>query len=953
MRTAAKILAIAYLAYLLIVALVVTPALNLVPSWYVKKYLGRDLDIKYVLFNPFNLSLHIKEAELPEHDGERFVGLASAEINLSVEGLWQPGWVFDTVAVDQLYVHVRQLSQDTFNFSDMIPASDEASEEPGGLPGITINNFDFNSEQVIFTDETREKHYSTLLDGLAIQVVDLSTVLEEGKPYSIDARGEEGGSLHWEGLVSIPGAHSEGSLALNDWRLPKLWGFIEPWASFEVKDGTASLEGRYSVDWGDVLAYQVHEGGFRLDQVAIQPKTANMPADSSVTLASLTIGGIELDGRAQHVAVESLTVDKLAIQGWSEGSNVSLVEMFALDMPEDDATAQDTGEDATPWTAELNTVTIRDNSLLWRSEFTEPALMEVSPIEATIQQVRWPLEGDTAIRLNLTVNGEATTAVEGSLGLAEGKGTLRYQLQKLPLPWFGPNLPTALKARLTDGTLGIDGEVALAQWAPVTIEMDGAVKNFAGHIEDTESALTSWDSVRWKQLSVDLEKRSVELASLSIDNYTGRLHIHKDGSINTQSLWTEELNDRAADESAEVADGAAEEEAAEEAGAEEADTPIDEAPWAVSVPSIIVTDSEIDFMDESLPIVFRTVIGDLNGQIAGLNSDPASQAKVDIKGSVDGYAPVKLTGTAAPLREPPAIDLVLTFDGIDMALLSPYSATYAGYAIDRGLLNLHLEYALQDGHLDGNNKVLIDKMKLGEKVESDKAADIPLELALSLLTDSNGVIDLQVPVSGDVGDPSFSIGSVVMGAFFNLITKAVTAPFTLLAGLVDSEEDLQRVNFASGSATLEQAAQTKLDQLSEALSQRPGLALVITGRLQLQADRERLQKNMLKAELTEAGLSQEELDSKGPEWETAISARFQQLTPGETQLSIHEQYMQLVQGIPVADEALLTLSRDRAAAVKAYLVNTKGLDPNRAVIEQDKLDDEANLYSGVELAVDT
>ena len=151
-----------------------------------------------------------------------------------------------------------------------------------------------------------------------------------------------------------------------------------------------------------------------------------------------------------------------------------------------------------------------------------------------------------------------------------------------------------------------------------------------------------------------------------------------------------------------------------------------------------------------------------------------------MQGTVDGYAPVSLKGTAAPLSEPPAIDLALNFTGVDLALLTPYSANYAGYAIDRGLLTLKLQYKLENSRLDGNNDVMVDQLKLGEKIDSEDAVDLPLELALALLTDSNGVISMEVPVSGNVDDPQFDVSSVIFDAFLNIIVKAVTAPFSLL-----------------------------------------------------------------------------------------------------------------------------------------------------------------------------
>jgi hypothetical protein len=256
--------------------------------------------------------------------------------------------------------------------------------------------------------------------------------------------------------------------------------------------------------------------------------------------------------------------------------------------------------------------------------------------------------------------------------------------------------------------------------------------------------------------------------------------------------------------------------------------------------------------------------------------------------------------------------------------------------------------------MEGHNDIKIDQLKLGEKVDSDKAVDLPLKLALALLTDSNGVIAMQVPVSGNVDDPKFEVGSVIFNAFLNLITKAVTAPFNLLASLVNSEEDLQRITFASGSTELDDASKAKLDQLTAALNQRPELTMVITGRLNIPADSERLQKTILKQALVAAGLPQDELDSKGPQWEKAIMQRYQAL-PGSSNagqdMSSLEMYLAVVHSVELSDAQLIDLAEQRATAVKAYLVNDALLQADRAVVEKTALADEANVFSGVEMSV--
>lgn len=935
MRKVLRILAIIYASYLALALLVITPALNLLPPWLAKKYLDREYHSEFVWFNPFTLSLELYETQMPERDGERFASLERASVNLSLASLYKPGIVFDKLEVIQLFLHVVQKPDGNFNFTDLLPPEDPAAPppEPAGIPAVTIDDFHFSSEQLMYTDQTREKPYSSELNGLDLSVLGLSTVLEEGKPYSLDATGEAGGQLHWKGEVSIPRGYSKGTLALTDLHLPALWRIAEPWVAFELTQGKVSVEGQYSVDWSEAVKYQVGQGEFRLDEVAVAPKAGIDLPDTSVSLGSLRLDGIELDGPAQHVNLQSLVIKELAVNGWSEGADASLSRLFAVALPEaeeDPSAAQDSSDEGS-WTALLGSVQLADSKLRWRSEFTNPGLLEVSPLEAEASSIKWPLEGDTELSLSLSVNGEASTSVQGTLDLAQGVGKLNYELESLPIPWFNPNFPAALNVKITDGRLQVKGDITLADFAPGLISMDGSIDGFAGAMTDTEESLTSWETVRWETLRLDMNQNTIDLAKLSIDDYKGRIHINKDGSINAQNVWKQEVGDQAKEVKDDLSEG---------------------QPWQVQAPLVSITDSEIDFMDESLPINFRTVIGDINGHIKNISSEAGAKTQVDIKGSVDGYAPVTLGGTAQPLRSPPAIDLGLNFSGLDMALLSPYSGTYAGYSIEQGVLNLDLKYAMEENQLKGHNKIVIDNMKLGEKVESEDAVDLPIELALALLTDSNGIIDMDIPVSGDVDDPEFNVGSVVFGAVVNLITKVVTSPFTLLAGLVDSEEDLQRINFKSGSAEVDEISRKKLDDLNTALQQRPELGLVITGRLQLQADRERLQKNLLKAELLQDGLTQAELDSKGKEWEAAIAARYQSLTPGETELTSGEQYAALAQAMPLDDAALLELATNRAVAVKAYLVTEMGMDADRATIAKSSLDAADNLYSGAELEID-
>lgn len=931
-----RVAAIIYIIYLAVTLLVISTALNFLPHKYMHDTYGRQLETGWVLLNPFTISLDISDARLNDTNGELFVAFSNASINLSLGSMWQPGWVFDALTLQGLDLEVTRITENKYNFSDLLNSNEESattSSDGSSMPRVTVHDLTLQSDVLMIKDLARKTPYGSQWSGLQIHMLDASTVRQEGKPYTVTVEGESGGKLAWNGEISIPQGNSTGHLSVTNLYLRNLWLFAEPWLQFELKDGRLAVEGKYQINWNDALSYSVSDGQIGLSSIDILPKSLTDLPNTALSLAALDITDIAVNSATKTVALGVASVGQLAVSGWMRESGISLEQMFAVELPAS-ADSADAESDGSRWKLSVNEAKLLNSELHWRSPFTEPELLDVQQIGASIGPITWPLSGESQISVDVAMTEKAQITARGTLAMADGNAAIDYTLDALPLSWFNPNLPDALKAKVTSGTIALKGHVNLKNYTPTSITLDGSIREFSARSEDEETELTGWDLVRFQGLAADIEAHTLTLEKLAIETYTGRLHIQEDGSINASNIWKAEVGEQAQ---------------------EVTDNLTQEKPWAISLPSITITDSEIDYMDRSLPIYFRTVIGDIEGEVLNLSSRPGKSASVEIKGSVDGYAPVALTGSVAPFAEQPDLNLKLTFDGVDMAGLSPYSSTYAGYKIDRGLLALQLDYTLKNNQLQGNNSVVIDKLKLGDKIASDKAVDIPLGLALAILTDANGVIDMQVPVSGDINSPDFELSGIIFKAFINLLTKAITAPFTLLAGLVDSAQDLQFIAFGSGSVALTDTAKEKLAQLSKALDQRPNLSLVITGRLNIQADQERMQKNALDAQLLESGVSPEQIKAKGPDWENVINKKYVASFTGSSDvntLSIHEQYRLLIETFVVSDEKLIDLAEERAVTVKTYLVNESGMAASRAVIAKVSMDAKANDFSGVELGIE-
>lgn len=416
------------------------------------------------------------------------------------------------------------------------------------------------------------------------------------------------------------------------------------------------------------------------------------------------------------------------------------------------------------------------------------------------------------------------------------------------------------------------------------------------------------------QIAVDSKTKKITSSLVEVNAFRGTVSILEDGSTNFQSMFA-------------TPPGADKEKKSTEA------PPIDSAPWQIAVDKIRLDDAAFAFNDYSIKPNFKARIQEFGGDIQPVSTAQNGVTRVNLKGNVDGYAPVTLTGTVKPLANPVDLNLAFDFRGIELSSFAPYSGTYAGYRINSGLLTVSLQYALEKNRIQGRNKVVINQLALGERVNSPRLIDLPLRLALALLTDENGVIDLDVEVSGDTQNPDFSVGKIILQAFRNLIVKAVTAPFKLLANLVGGHDDFEFIAFAPGESTVNEEAQSALAKVQEALSKRPQLNLGLSG-LYSEEDRYLLKSKVLHEQLMADGLSQRDIDEKSSKFKRRIHSAYEKRWPeADEQQEMEEKYRQLVNAQANPEILLEQLRQERAMAVKLFLLQQRGMDAGKVYLD--------------------
>jgi hypothetical protein len=264
-------------------------------------------------------------------------------------------------------------------------------------------------------------------------------------------------------------------------------------------------------------------------------------------------------------------------------------------------------------------------------------------------------------------------------------------------------------------------------------------------------------------------------------------------------------------------------------------------------------DNRIRVIDRAMQPAATFALTRIEGTLAGISSRPGARADVKIGARVDDVSPVSLEGQVDPLGSDLFSDLTLKGQGIDLGPLGPYSARYLGYALDRARLDLDMHYHLENRAIEGANLLTANPFLLGAKTDSPDATHLPVRLGLALLRDRHGVIKLDVPVQGSLDDPHFRLGRVILHALVNVFAKLVTSPFTLLArAFAGHDVDLSVIDFRPGSAAIDAEAKSRLDALTKALTDRPGLTLSITGSSEASIDTDDLKRAHLEALVREA-----------------------------------------------------------------------------------------------------
>ncbi|VVQ21879.1 DUF748 domain-containing protein [Pseudomonas fluorescens] len=905
--------------------------------------------IQRIELNPFSLEVTLWGLVIGE-PGKEQIGFDRLYADLQIDSLWTKALHLANIELDKPKSEILFAKDGKLNLLGLfnVPASEPTPSDPDAKPfPLRIDNIKLAGGVVHFEDVRPSEPIEFLYDDLSFELKNLSTLPEDSADMTLVAIGPAGGRIDWSGNFSLIPFTSEGTLKVTDGKMKAFWPYVRDSVPLVLEDGVISLSSDYKLNLSKETELQLNNVAVSIAPFAIKAPDGRPLAklerldvsETSVDLAKqqVVVGKIRSNKLETWAALEAdgqLDWQKLFASQPSKPAAKAAAEPASTPAAADSPKAESTAP-SKPWQVLLKDVQLRNYTVHLADRSATPAVaLDITPLNVDLQDFDSLNGSPFKLKLDSGVGKQGKITADGTVNLAPVNAQLNVKTQDIDLRVAQSYINPFIRLELRSGMLGSDLKVNLKSTEPLALSVTGRAQIDQLHTLDT---LKTRDFLKWQQVVVEgLNYQHGD--SLSIDRVNlfqpyVRFMINDDRTTNIDDLLIPQ-----------PADSGAKTTAAKPASSEK--------PLGIHIGGIAINDGSANFADFSLTPNFATAVQQLNGQIGTIDSRQAKPASVDIKGKVDRYAPVTIKGAVNPFDPMASLDIATSFKRVELTTLTPYSGKFAGYRIRKGRLNLDLHYLITKGQLKAENKVVVEQLQLGEKVDSPDAVSLPLKLAIALLKDVDGKISIELPVTGDLNNPQFSVMPIVWQTLRNLIVKAAAAPFKMIGGLISGggSQDLGTVSFAPGSSELSKDAEAALVKLSQALKERPALRLEIEGTAAKSSDGPLLAEQRLEREYqynyykmlqrrgdkvpAQASLLQVPDSEKGPLLEGIYRTRLKTQPPAEWKdLGKEERTAKMREGViqfwSGSDVLLRQLGQDRASSIKDYLVDKGQLADDR------------------------
>ena len=927
--------------------------------------LHRQANIAKIRLNPYALTATIEGFSLQDRENTaQFIAFDRLYVNLQSLSLFKKALILRSVSLSKPAIDFSRLSDNTFSFSDLL-AGEETSETPEpkkeGKPFLfSINNIEIDNGSIRFEDRPKDTVHQ--IDDLRLAIPSVSNL-----PSNIESSVEpvfsavvNGTPINFAGGSKLfaESRETDIDLKMDGIDIPEYLAYVPNPTALRLKSALLDLDTRLSYLYrNDGSSRLALTGTLTLRETEVTDQSGKtylrLPAFTVVLADSNLLAG---DIRLAQIDVDSPYVEMI------RSSDGKLLPLALL--PDGSENAEPSSEeevvgnenDSPGWALTVDAFSLRNGEVLFSDRtLGSPADIRASAIVIQTQGLSTRPQTQGSLSYALDLNGHSHLKGTGSLALTPVALQTTVDVASVRLADFQPYISEYSRVLMADGSLSLQGDIEFGPEEQLRFTGACTISELRTKDDTQGEDLLGWKALRLKGIALEQTPLQLRINTIELDAPVVNLVVREDGRLNLASLT------RDSEEKPEPAEKAI-----------EANEGTEAAPLDLRIDKIVLNKGSAKVQDRSISPSYGSTIDQLQGEITGISSEPNSLAQFRFDARIDQQAPLILSGTMNPLTRTPRLDLALDFKNFNLSPLSPYSGKYVGQKTEKGKLNLDLHYDIKGSQLQSENKVFLDQFTLGERVDSPDATSLPVNLAIALLKNRSGEISLDIPVQGDLDDPEFSVGGVILQVIVNLLTKAATSPFALLGSLIPAGEDLQYIPFEPGAASLGSAALDKLPLVAKVLSERPGLKMDLAGQVDVRSDSEALARKKLldrlkleklkSTRVNESKSSEQDIPLSPEEYAFYLERLYRQTlkeSPGKVptepssspaaDAAEAQKRMEdfLLNATEVSDEDLRLLAIERANSTLEHLTDTGQVDPGRLfVIEPQIASEEENKADG-------
>ncbi len=895
------------------------------------KRLGREVTVEKIRCNPFTLSLTVEGFSLPDRPGSTLMSFDKMYANLQASSLFRWALTLKELQVERPYAAVRRFEDKGINVLELFDAfqsTAKPTDEKKGLPRAVLQEILVTDGRLEVEDRARDEPMLWQWGPVELVLHDISTLPDEegDKEFSIGL--PDGGMMSLAGTLVVEPFELDGSLSIDKILIANLWRAVGEKFEFELSGGALATELHYRATLqDDGLHVEVSEAEFRVTDFGLELRDT----DTELLKAeSVVVSGVNAKWPEQQVEADSLVVESAFAQVWIEPDGTPSWEILVPEPTREEVVkAYEYIDERVDFDAVLGRFEVRNASAAFEDRtFSEPARLEVSDAGVVLTDVASQPGSEWGLEASAAIAGESRASAKGTLVAVPLTLDVEVELEGLELAQFQAYVAKVAPLDLRAGVLTTSGRarVSPSEEAPdITFNGELAVTGL-----DLDETVTGGTLLGWGDLKVGGIQAAVAPTSLdveTVDIYTAGLEIAvaEDGTINLLEFF------KALGEGEGATNG-------------DADDKEDGLP-PVHIARLELHDCYGRYTDATTVEPFETKIKAVNGTISKIATDTKTGAELEIDAAVDSGGLVRINGAIDPFDYQRFTDLDVDVSDAVLPPMSLISIKMIGFPIETGRMSLDLSYDIVGQQLASTNHVEIDNLHLGDRVEGEGTIKLPVKLGVSLLKDKNGRITLDIPIEGDLSNPDFVMVSAIQSAATDMVSEIAKSPFRLLGRLAGGSEDqnLELVEFAAGSAVLEEHVAANLSTLAKALEQRPALELEIEGTIDEEADASSLREMAFVAEVGEgeqADIPTAKLEkmyaakSSGAELEAFREQHTSSTVDGALDEVAYREALRtgVVEAQPIDDSLVQALAPARADAIRAFLVDQAGVDPSRVKV---------------------